>query len=185
MSEPTDEQRQALIPPEVQEWLKEIDPQDQEIFLEYYLLHRFPTLQITDELYYFNEVSFAYPGRLLERYASSAGLLIYIYEHAIMVGVGERGFSGESNYGRMIKSIYDVYEKYLPRVLEERRWGKFAFIGTHLHLEEMAWAIAKTMNLPVSELIKTDYAEELLVRLSSHKVSDAWLKSVPPTPTAR
>jgi hypothetical protein len=161
--------------PNLEEILKD-EKYNPRAMLEYMCLHRYPVIQITDEPIYFGEQETNYPGEFIEKYKTKSGLTVYIYEHAIVIGVADMAFAEYSNYSRMITALYEVYQRTIPEIMKKRDWVHLAFIGTHAQLEDVAWAVAKSLNLPVSELIDTPHAREIYLRITERRPGHNWLK---------
>src|SRR5690242_9915114 len=82
----------GLLTPETMEYLVDTE-YDNAVLVEYMCLHRFPVLQFLDENIYLGEKQpESFPGRLINTVRAASGLMIYFYEHCIIIGVGDMAY---------------------------------------------------------------------------------------------
>ncbi|GAB4223090.1 MAG: hypothetical protein Tsb005_17000 [Gammaproteobacteria bacterium] len=141
---------------------------DKLAMLEYLCLVRFPTIQLFDSALLL-EKPFPenYPGELIKtlRAGAPSYLIIYIYEHAIMIGVGDMAYAEGSNYSRMYNALHQLAANVLGPYAE--KWSGIAISATHEHLENVAFAILNVHQVPncTKSSAATEYGYTIIERV--------------------
>jgi|GEM_PF-4414478 len=145
---------------EIYQYLRDIDtPYDHMIMLEHWLTKYYPAVQIYDEDH-FRENYEIFPGKLKETFTSAAGLTVYVFEYAIIVGCGEKALAGYGNRSHLIDTLLEVIAEHVAQTT----W-KVRFTATHPIYEGIAWAIGYMYGLEINHTPPSDYAYEVAMRL--------------------
>lgn len=78
---------------------------------------------------------------------ASTGFSIYVFENCFIVSPGKMAFAEDGNRGRMLRTMEEVCEKYIPA----KQWEWLAIAGSDERTTDAAWVLGKIHNLPVFE----------------------------------